>query len=275
MAGSENWLDNLKLRASYGELGNQLLFQPNGTTPIYYPYITTMASGQSPYMMASGQRSPYVFPEGLVSPTLTWETVATKNIGLDFAVLNNKLDVSFDIYSRDTKDMLADVEYPDILGTSAPKQNSADLRTTGWELAATWQNRINEDWNYSVTLALSDNKAVITRYDNPTGSLNEYYVGQVIGERWGFETQGIFQTADEVAEAASQSQLGANWRAGDIRYADLNGDGVINRGDNTLENPGDQKIIGIEAPPRQFWSQQQYRMEEFFIEYLLPGCAKV
>ena len=274
MAGSENWLDNLKLRASYGELGNQLLFQPNGTTPIYYPYITTMASGQSPYMMASGQRSPYVSPEGLVSPTLTWETVATKNIGLDFAVLNNKLDVSFDIYSRDTKDMLADVEYPDILGTSAPKQNSADLRTTGWELAATWQNRINEDWNYSVTLALSDNKAVITRYDNPTGSLNEYYVGQVIGERWGFETQGIFQTADEVAEAASQSQLGANWRAGDIRYADLNGDGVINRGDNTLENPGDQKIIGIEAPRGNFGVNSNIGWRNFSLNIFFQGVLK-
>ena len=228
MAGTSSWLDNLKLRASYGELGNQLLFESDGRTPIYYPAIATMGSGNSPYMMSSGARTPYVSAAGLVSPTLTWETVVTKNLGLDFTMFGSRLDVSFDLYTRDTKDMLADVEYPAILGTSAPKQNSADLRTKGWELAATWQNRINSDWNYSVTLALSDNKAEITKYDNPTGSLSEYYVGQKIGERWGFETQGIFQTEAEVTEAANQSALGANWRPGDIRYADLNGDGVIN-----------------------------------------------
>src|SRR5690606_6467928 len=137
---------------SYGELGNQLLFDGNDN-PIYYPYIPTMGSGNSPYMMSSGARSPYVSPPGLVSPTLTWETVATANLGLDFTMLGNRLDVSFDVYTRDTRDMLTDVEYPNILGTAAPKQNSADLRTKGWELAATWQTRINSDWNYSVTLA--------------------------------------------------------------------------------------------------------------------------
>lgn len=274
MAGTNAWLDNLKLRASYGELGNQLLF--NGNTPIYYPYIPTMGSGTSPYMMASGQRIPYVSAAGLVSPTLTWETVTSTNIGLDFALLGNKLDVSFDVYSRDTKDMLADVEYPAILGTSAPKQNSADLRTKGWELAATWQNRINADWNYSVTLALSDSRAEITKYDNPTGALNEYRVGQIIGERWGFETQGIFQSEDEIAAAADQSQLGANWRPGDIRYADLNGDGVISRGDNTLANPGDQKIIAYETPtPRGiFGINSNIGWKNFTMNIFFQGVLK-
>lgn len=274
MAGTSNWLDNLKLRASYGELGNQLLFQPNGVTPIYYPYIPTMGSGNSGYMMASGQRLPYVLPAGLVSPTLTWETVATTNLGLDFAILGNKLDVSFDVYSRDTKDMLADVEEPSILGTSAPKQNSADLRTKGWELAATWQNRINADWDYSVTLALSDNRAEITKYDNPTGALNEYRVGQVIGERWGFETVGIFQTEEEIDNAADQSPIGANWRPGDIHYADLNGDGIINRGDNTLENPGDQRIIAYETPRGNFGVNSNIGWKNFSLNIFFQGVLK-
>lgn len=273
MAGTTNWLDNLKLRASYGELGNQLLVD-NNDNPIYYPYITTMASGQSPYMMASGQRSPYVSPPGLVSPTLTWETVATANLGLDFSLFANKLDVSFDVYQRDTKDMLADVEYPDILGTGAPKQNSADLRTTGWELAATWRNRINTDWNYSVTLALSDNKAVITKYDNPTGSLNEYYVGHVIGERWGYETVGIFQTQDELDNAADQSKVGANWKPGDIRYADLNGDDVINKGENTLADPGDQRIIAYETPRGNFGVNTNIGWKNFSLNVFFQGVLK-
>lgn len=281
MAGTNSWLDNLKLRASYGELGNQLLFEPNGTTPIYYPYIPTMASGNSGYMMASGQRIPYVLPAGLVSPTLTWETVATTNFGLDFSVLGNKLDVSFDMYTRDTKDMLTDVVYPEILGTSAPKQNAADLRTRGWELAATWQNRIDENWNYSITLAFSDNKAKITKYDNPTGVLpdpgsnnTEYYVGQTIGERWGFVTQGIFQSQDEVDQAADQAALGSNWRPGDIRYADLNGDGEITRGDNTLDNPGDQKIIAYESPRGNFGVTTNVGWKNFSLSIFFQGLLK-
>ncbi len=253
MAGTSSWLDNLKVRASYGQLGNQLIFDDNNN-PVYYPAIATMGSGNSPYMMSAGSRTPYVSAAGLVSPTLTWETVVTQNLGLDFTMFGSRLDVSFDLYTRDTKDMLADVEFPEILGTAAPKQNSADLRTKGWELAATWQNRINQDWNYSITLALADNTAEITRYDNPTGSLDEYYVGQTIGERWGFETVGIFQSQDEVDNAPDQSKVpdGANWRPGDIRYADLNGDGEISRGENTLDDPGDQKIIAIEAPRGSF-----------------------
>jgi hypothetical protein len=204
-------------------------------------------------MMAGGSRIPTVSAAGLVSPTLTWETVVTSNLGLDITTLGNRLDISFDMYRRDTKDMLTNVEYPAILGTAAPDANAADLRTTGWELAATWQDRIKQDWNYSFTLALADNKSEITKYDNPTGSITEpYYVGHVIGERWGFVTEGIFQTDDEVANHADQSQLGSNWRPGDIKYKDLNGDGVITRGNNTLDDPGDQTIIAIEAPRYTF-----------------------
>jgi len=276
MSGTSSWLDNLKLRASYGELGNQLLFDDstNPPTPIYYPYIPTMSSGNSSYMMASGQRIPYVSPAGLVSPTLTWETVATTNFGLDVTVLGSKLDLSFDYFMRDTKDMLTDVEYPAILGTAAPKQNSADLQTKGWEVAATWQNRISEDWTYSVMLALSDTRATITRYDNPTGSLGEYREGQTIGERWGFETQGIFQTADEIAGAADQSALGSNWRPGDIRYADLNGDGEITKGDNTLANPGDQKIIAYEIPRGNFGVTGNVGWRNFSLSIFFQGLLK-
>ncbi|CAN5591454.1 TonB-dependent receptor [soil metagenome] len=274
MAGTSGWLDNLKIRASYGELGNQLLFQSNGTTPIYYPYIATMGSGNSPFMMRSSARTPFVSPAGLVSPTLTWESVISKNIGLDFTLLRSRLDVSFDVYTRDTKDMLTNVEFPAILGTGAPQQNAADLRTKGWELSATWRNVINNNWNYGVTLALSDNISEITKYDNPTGSLNERYVGQIIGERWGFETVGIFQTEAEVGEAPDQSQLGANWRPGDIRYADLNGDGVINRGDNTLDNPGDQKIIAYEAPRYQFGINSDIGWKNFTLNVFFQGILK-
>jgi TonB-linked SusC/RagA family outer membrane protein len=277
MSNTSEWLDNLKLRASYGTLGNQLLFdQSNPPVPILYPYIPTMASSPSPYMMAAGSRIPTVSAAGLVSPTLTWETVVTRNLGIDFTILGNRLDLSFDMYARDTKDMLTSVEYPAILGTSAPDANAADLRTTGWELAATWQDRIKQDWNYSFTLALADNKSEITKYDNPTGSFTEpYYVGHVIGERWGFVTEGIFQTDQEAQEHADQSLLGAVWRAGDIKYKDLNGDGKITRGSNTLEDPGDQTIIAIEAPRYTFGLNGSLGWKGISLSVFFQGVWKV
>jgi len=268
MERTNSWLDNLKIRASYGTLGNQLL----GSN--YYPYIPTMGSSTSPYMMSAGSRTPYVSAAGLVSPNLTWESVTTTNLGLDFTMLNNRLDVSFDIYTRDTKDMLMGVTYPAILGTSAPDANAADLQTNGWEVAATWRNRINTNWNYGITLALADNKSEITKYDNPTNALNEYYVGMVIGERWGYETVGIFQTEEEVAAAPDQSHLGANWRPGDIHYADLNGDGVINTGTNTLDDPGDRKIIAYEQPRYTFGINGNAGYKAFSLTLFFQGVLK-
>lgn len=241
MAGTRGWLDNLKLRASYGELGNQQLTS-------YYPYIATMGIGQSSYIMSGTNRTPYVSPAGLVSDNLTWETVVTRNLGIDFTVLRQRLDASFDIYTRDTKDMLMNVTYPELLGTSAPMSNAADLRTSGWELSLTWHDKIGQDWQYGINFALADNVAKVTKYENPTGSLSEHYVGKRMGEIWGYETEGIFQTDDEVKAHADQSNLGANWRAGDIMYKDLNGDGKINPGKNTLDDPGDRKIIGYSHP---------------------------
>ncbi|WKN32956.1 TonB-dependent receptor [Porifericola rhodea] len=277
LSGAGGWLDNLKLRASYGQLGNQLIF--NGNTPVYYPYIATLGSFNSPYMMTAGARTPVISAPGLVSPTLTWETVVTQNIGLDVTMLGNRLDLSFDVYTRDTKDMLTREELPSILGAAEPRQNAADLRTQGWELSATWQNRINSNWRYDIRLALSDNISRITKYNNPTGSLNEYYEGQVVyengtGERWGFETVGVFQSDDEVANAPDQSNLGSNWRPGDIRYADLDGDGIISYGDNTLDNPGDQKIIAYENPRYNFGVTGNISWKNFTLNAFFQGIMK-
>jgi TonB-linked SusC/RagA family outer membrane protein len=265
MAETSEYIDNLKIRASYGTLGNQLL----GNN--YYPYISTMGTGMSPYMMEGG-RIPYVSAAGLVSPSLTWETVISKNFGLDFTMVQGKLDASVDVYTRETKDMLMDVEYPDILGTSAPKSNAADLMTTGWELALTWRDKIKNDWDYDITLALSDWTAEITRYENPSGALSEYYVGQKLGDIWGYETVGIFQTQEEVDNAPDQSRIGANWKPGDIRYADLNGDGVISSGSNTLDDPGDRTIIGNNNPRFSFGinpgvSYKNWKLTTFFQGY--------
>src|SRR5690606_31166696 len=163
-----------------------------------------------------------------------------------------KIDAFFDVVARDTNDMLMSQTSPSILGVGAPASNAADLRITSRQLALTWRDRTRWVLLYNVTLALSDLTAVIIQFDNLIGAIPsgitasgnsaQYYVGQKLGEIWGYETVGIFQTEDEVAAAPNQSALGANWRPGDIQYKDLNGDGVINPGNNTLANPGDRKV---------------------------------
>jgi len=271
MDWSRNVVDNLKIRASYGQLGNQVITQNN--RQIYYPYIATMGIGASPYMFSGGSRSPFVSPPGLVSPNLTWETVESQNIGLDFTLLNQRLDASFDAYIRDTRDMLMQVEFPSVLGTNAPRQNAADLRTKGWEASITWRDRIGADWRYRFTFNIADWLTEITKYENPTGALNEYYVGQQIGEIWGYETVGIFQTEEEVANAADQSNLGANWRPGDIHYADLNGDGEITPGNNTLNDPGDRRIIGNESPRYSFGMNFDLSWKNFSLNTFFQGIG--
>ncbi|MFC3198866.1 TonB-dependent receptor [Parapedobacter deserti] len=264
MASARSWLNNLKIRASYGSLGNQLL----GTN--YYPYIAAMGIGQSPYMFAD-DRIPYVSAAGLVSPALTWETVVSKNLGLDFSVFRNRLDVSFDAYVRETKDMLMSVTYPSILGAAAPQENAADLRTKGWELALTWRDDVGKDWRYDFTLAVSDWSSTITKFNNPSGALSGHYVGKKIGEIWGYRTVGIFQTEEEVAAAADQSRLGSNWRPGDIQYADLDNNGFISPGNNTLANPGDREIIGNETPRYSFGINAGVSFRDFSLTAFFQG----
>lgn len=266
MSSTRGWLDNLKIRLSYGQLGNQLLGDN------YYPYISTMNSGVPsayPLMLEGSTPSLNILWPNLVSPTLTWERVISKNIGLDMAFLNNKLEVSADAYTRDTRDMLRSKNYPDILGATPPAENAADLRTKGWELSVAWKDRINDDFQYDITLGLSDWTSAITKYENPSGNIGDYYKGKKIGEIWGFTTEGIYQSTEEITDAPDQSKIGANWKPGDMRYRDLNGDGEISTGDGTLDNPGDMSIIGNNTPRYQFGislgvSYKSWRLSAFF-----------
>ena len=268
MAGTRAFIDNLKFRASYGTLGNQLLDNN------YYPYIANLGYSQAQFVMNGNERTPVFTPAGLVSPTLTWETVSTKNIGIDLTILKQRLDFSFDYYTRCTKDMLMQKTYPDILGTGAPQENAADLKTKGWETIVTWRDKIGRDFKYDVQLSMADATSEITKYENPTGSLDEYYVGQKIGEIWGFETVGIFQDEEEIANAANQEEIGSNWAPGDIHYANLDNDNKISVGNRTLENPGDLKVIGNTIPRYSFGINLNVNYKAWFGGLFFQGIEK-
>ncbi|TKG95334.1 SusC/RagA family TonB-linked outer membrane protein [Puteibacter caeruleilacunae] len=241
-----NVLTSFKPRVSYGILGNQNVGA--------YSYIAEMGDGKTSSILDGGEYDQQLIIKapGLVSASLSWERVETKNIGFDFGLFKNKLIGNFDYYHRATKDMLTKgKELPGVLGTGEPKENAADLITKGWEIALSWKDDIKiggDKLNYNARLTLSDSRAWITKFDNPEGRLNDYYEGYEIGTIWGYEVNGLFQSEEEIKNHANQS---AFWSypgktipgPGDIKFEDLNGDGEI-RGGQTVNDLKDLKKIG-------------------------------
>ncbi|WP_286949621.1 TonB-dependent receptor [Mesonia sp.] len=240
-----NSISTLKLRGSWGELGNQ-------NTDDWYPTYVTMPVGTANGgWLVNGQRPNTSSAPGLVSQSLTWERVQSWNIGLDLAMFNNRLTGSFDYFTRYTFDMVGPApELPVVLGTAVPSTNNTDLKTYGFELSLSWKDRLENGLGYGIDVLLSDSQAEITKYPNETTTLNTYREGQKVGEIWGYETVGIAKSDEEMQEYLNslpnggQDALGNQWAAGDIMYKDLNGDGKIDSGSWTADDPGDRKVIG-------------------------------
>lgn len=239
-------INMLKLRGSWGQLGN------TDTRDQWYPFFATMPQGSNYNWLVNGKRPNYASLPGIVSSLKTWETIETWDIGLDWGFFNNRLTGSFDYFVRWTYDMIGPApELPSILGATPPKINNADMKSYGFEIELGWRDRIG-DFSYGAKVTLADDQQKITRYPNENLKLSEaYYPGKMRGEIWGYETIGIAQSQEEMdahLAKVDQSALGSKWGAGDIMYADLDGDGVITSGENTVINPGDRKIIGNNTP---------------------------
>lgn len=209
----------LKLRASWGKLGNQ-------NTDNWYPFYPTIGySAKAGGWLVGGQKPNISSEPGLVSSLLTWEKSRTWEVGLDWGLFSDRLTGSFGYFQRKTYDMVGPApELPDILGTGVPKVNNLDMTSKGWDLQIGWRDYIR-DFNYGIVLTLSDNIVVIDKYPNESKNLNNYYPGARLGDIWGFTTVGIAKTDQEMnahLAKADQSRLGSNWSAGDIMYADIN-----------------------------------------------------
>ncbi len=270
-------IDMFKLRVSYGSLGNQ------NTNNWYQTYLTLSASPSSGSWLQDGAKPNTASTPGLVSESLTWETIETYNAGLDWALLNSRLTGSFNYYVRNTKNMVGNApELPAILGTGVPVTNNTDLRTQGWELSLGWQDRLQNGLSYGVRVMLYDSKTKITRYpNNPTNSLGTYYVGQNWGDIWGYETIGIAKSQEEMDKhlaslpnGGQKAISGDAWGAGDIMYKDLNGDGKIDNGKNTLDDHGDLKVIGNSKPRYQFSLDLNASWKGFDVRVFFQGVMK-
>lgn len=266
----------LKLRASVGSLGNQ------NTTNWYQTYQTMSVGAANGYWLMNGKKPNTSFAPGLVSNTLTWETIQSYNVAVDWGMFNNRLTGTAEYYIRDTKDMVGNAqELPYILGTSVPVTNNTDLRTSGWELSIGWQDRLKNDFSYGVRFNLSDSRTKITRYpNNPTNSIYGYIPGRYIGEIWGYTTKGLARTDEEMQQHLAtlphggQDAIGSDWKAGDIMYADLNGDGKISAGSGILGDTGDLSVIGNNAPRYQFGLDLNASWKGFDVRTFFQGVMK-
>lgn len=269
------YVNTLKLRASYGSLGNQ-------NTYSYYPTFELMGFANSAGgWLIDGSKPNIAWPASLISSSLTWEKVKSWNVGLDFAAFQNRLSGSVEGFIRKTEDMIGPAdELPVILGTAVPQTNNTDLVSKGFELEIAWNDRAFGQLDYGVRFVLSDAVTTITRYSNPSKTLGTYYEGMRLGDFYGFESIGIAKTDDEMLEHlislpnGGQNAIGNNWQAGDIMYKDLNEDGKIDTGSWTTDDHGDLRVIGNNTPRYNFGIDLNAAWKGIDLRIFLQGVGK-
>lgn len=254
---------NLKLRASYGETGSQ-------TGIGQYDYISGISQGTTVFGFA-GTKINTAWISSMTSNERSWERVATKNLGLDFAVLNNRLSGTFELYNRENIGMLISMTYPSVLGTSAPKTNNGNFVAKGWELELNWDDKIGPDFSYRVGVSLSDAKTEITNYagaiaignglNNKVGG-NSFIEGKPLNAIYVYKTDGYLQTTDEVnayyteitklAGGIHPVQGTANQLTpGCVRKVDTSGDGRITTDDlNYYGDANPHYLFGVNLSAR-------------------------
>lgn len=275
----------LKLRASWGAIGNQNAY----LSDIY----RIMGSYSSGWLDGSDNQLTFGTPGALPS-SLTWETVTTLDFGFDARFFQDKLGVTADWYRRTTSDMHSAGEVlPASYGTSATKQNLGELETTGWELAIDYSHSFGNGLNLNATAMLSDFQERITEFaDNK--SIYSNRAGRTLGEIWGYETDRLFTEDDFVKDGngdlllengkyvlkegiPSQSLFESGWffyGPGDVKYKDLDGDGEITYGSNTVDDHGDLKVIGNSTPRYQYGLRLGGDYKGIDFSFFIQGVGK-
>ena len=280
---AKQYVSNLKVRASYGVIGNQEI-----GSNMFLETMSKTTNGVS-WLGTGNSKYDYFGTPKMVDPTLTWETIATANVGIDLGFFNNDLNVNFDWYQRTTTGMLAPgQELPKVLGASAAYENAGSLRTRGWELNIDWRHTFKDLDNLSLhaNFNLADYKATITNWDS-NDLTNTKYTGKEYGEIWGFETdryftfddfttdgEGNLVYADGVASQKALEKGSFIYGPGDIKFVDQNGDGKIDWGKGTKDDHGDLVKIGNETPRFQYSFRLGADWKGFDIDLFFQGVGK-
>ena len=285
MKWSEEWLDNAKIRLSAGSMGN------GNVDP--YSYTSEMTVATASDIVLGGGLPSYTTVGSTVPVSLTWEKSTTYDVGLDLDFFNNRLSVSGDYYRRYTTDMYTpSISLPSVYGTTSPKGNNAELRTTGWELSLTWRDSFKlggKPFDYSIKAMVWDSKSVITKYVNDTGSLgtvkgfienggspSSYYVGMTVGEIWGYTVAGLFRDQADIDSSAIHDFVQASdkvTRPGQVKIADLDGNGFIDPGNFAVDDHGDLRIIGNQSPRYRYGVNLSARWNGIGLSVFLQGVG--
>lgn len=249
-----DWVNNLKLRASWGLLGNQEI----GNYTFYDNYVF----GYN-YSFGGNKVQSVSISSPMANKNISWEKTEQINVGVDATFFNNKLTATLDVFRKQTRDILLALPVMDMLGVSAPYQNAGGVRNTGFELQLGHNNRIN-DLQYSVTANVSYVKNKITDLkgaDTPGQS-----VGDPLSAYFGYVCEGIFRTQDDIDNHADQSAFGTPV-LGDLMYKDVTGEGVV--------NSDDRVILGSRFPKWNFGLNLSASYKGFDLSALLQGAANV
>ena len=285
----DTW-NKAKLRLSYGTLGNQQVDN--------YYYFDTISLAKLSYTFNGTDAAQRATMSSPVSSGLTWETVISYNAGVDLGFFRDRLNITADAYIRDTKDMLTkSMTLPNVYGESAPKENAADLRTTGYEIMVSWHDAVKlggKPLHYGISATLGDNITKITKFNNPTNLLTDNYVGKTLGEIWGYHVLGLFGSDEEAAQWAEEYDLSVVNKAeldckapynkvlaGDMKFENLDGDThmkdgkkSINTGSNTLDDPGDRRVIGNSLPRYRYSLKSDFSWNGIDLSVFFQGVGK-
>lgn len=264
MAKTVSWLDFLKLRAGWGQNGN-------AQTINNFQWQGAFAFNTSSYYTFNGNPDQYVSgaaPSRLPNEDLTWETSEQLNIGLDARFLSGRLGFTLDWYNKKTKDLLVAVPVDPTTGFSTQMKNAGTVENKGIELSLSWNDKIGKDFQYNVGWNMAYNHNEVTevksnqKYNNGgndllaqnTGYMARFEEGHPIGYFWGYKTEGVMQNEADVQAYldknckgnAANSKQGTGIKPGDLKFVDVNGDGVVNDDDKTeLGDPHPDVTMGI------------------------------
>lgn len=237
-------INNLKLRASWGKLGNSDALSSYGFLPLLSSGLTTTNN-----VVFNGTRAQYIYQSVMSSPDITWETIAQSNVGVDLSLLQNRLAITADYYVKMTTDLFSRPNLPNIIGVTPGLINLGKLKSWGTELDVKWRDKLGKI-DYRIGFNIADNQNELLKYDGRKsiggGGVIGLMEGYAMNSVWGYKTDGFFQTQQEADDYKSKVSYPffANPKAGDVKYLDLNGDGKIDAGNGTPDNPGDLVYLG-------------------------------
>ena len=250
-----DWLSLLKLRASWGSLGNQNIGD--------YPYISSFVLGQGVF---NGNIVSTAAQTVLANREITWEATKLLNFGFDGSFFRNKLNVEFDYYIKNTDDILLTLPVPLIVGLGAGVQNAGSVENKGWDFQIGYNDKIGKDFKFGITGVLSDVRNKVLDLKGTGPYISGFQItreGDEIGALYGLQAKGLFQKPEEVA--ASATQFGAV-KPGDIQYVDQNKDGIINNNDRV--------IIGSRIPRYTYSANLFFEYKGFDLTLFFQGVGK-